>query len=228
MDDLINFVANAQIPVRNRSRKCPYVEIIDPGHGGIIDGKYVTAPDKMWKHPGFTFYEGVFNRAVAWRHAQDMFANNRSYEIVVYNNHDISRLERVARAKDIHKEALKAGFKTYYHSIHGNAFGVQSVKGVEVYTSPGTTKSDPVATVYYYQLAKLGWNMRPCFQDGDPDKEARFTVLTETPMPAILSETGFFSNPEEAKLMSELFTVNQIALLMTQADQRVQQLNLLG
>ena len=40
--------------------------LISSGHGGMIDGKYVTAPNKMFTFPdGFVFYEGVFNRLVA-------------------------------------------------------------------------------------------------------------------------------------------------------------------
>jgi N-acetylmuramoyl-L-alanine amidase len=47
--------------------------------------------------------------------------------------------------------------------------------------------------------------MRPSMGDGDPDKEAKFTVLMDTSMPAILSENFFMTNYRECHeiLMSE-------------------------
>jgi N-acetylmuramoyl-L-alanine amidase len=36
--------------------------------------------------------------------------------------------------------------------------------------------------------------MRQSTSDGDPDKEAKFTVLMDTTMPAILSENFFMTN----------------------------------
>ena len=41
--------------------------VLDPGHGGIDrNGKYTTAPAKMYKFPnGEVAYEGVLNRAIA-------------------------------------------------------------------------------------------------------------------------------------------------------------------
>ena len=41
--------------------------------------------------------------------------------------------------------------------------------------------------------------MRTCLGDGDVDKEANYTVLTDTHMPAILTESFFYDNEEECK-----------------------------
>ena len=42
-----------------------YTWLIDAGHGGFMDGEYVTAPAKMYEHsPEEIFYEGVFNRQI--------------------------------------------------------------------------------------------------------------------------------------------------------------------
>ena len=43
--------------------------------------------------------------------------------------------------------------------------------------------------------------MRTDYSDGYADKEARFTVLTKTKMPAILTENFFFDNEADCKLM---------------------------
>ena len=39
--------------------------------------------------------------------------------------------------------------------------------------------------------------------DGDPDYEARFTVLVKTNMPAVLSENLFFDNFLDASILEE-------------------------
>jgi N-acetylmuramoyl-L-alanine amidase len=47
--------------------------ILDPGHGGMIDGQYQTAPKKMFQHDnGEIAYEGVINRNVV-NFAMDLF-----------------------------------------------------------------------------------------------------------------------------------------------------------
>jgi N-acetylmuramoyl-L-alanine amidase len=48
------------------------VWILDPGHGGMIDGKYQTFPNKMCDHGDFIFYEGVFNRQIVVKLAKKL------------------------------------------------------------------------------------------------------------------------------------------------------------
>jgi len=215
------------MPVRNLNEQNPVVVLLDPGHGGMINGKYVTAPDKMADHGFFTFYEGLWNRVVVWMTAQVMFLNNQSYHIIVPEDKDITVYERVRRAEAIAKEFRGTVYKPYYHSVHGNAHGQSQANGVEIYTSPGYTKSDPIATLYYQQLIKLGWKMRNDFSDGDPDKEERFYVLVNTSMPAILSETGFYTNPEEVRRMMNMDNIKMIAELFVRAHKEVVHLNLI-
>lgn len=209
----------------------PVMVLLDPGHGGWKDGKYTTAPNKMSKFPDFEFYEGVWNRMLTWTHAELLYHSGYSYNILVSENDDVTLQERVRRAVRISKLIFDpedhTPFKFYYHSIHANAFGVESVSGIEVWTSPGQTKSDVVATLFYRKLAQLGWNMRAEMGDGDPDKEENFYVLKETPMPAILTETGFYTNRIEAIKMLDLFNINRIAHLFTEAHAEVVKLHLL-
>jgi len=43
----------------------PLMILLDAGHGGIIEGEYVTAPSKQFKHQdGSWAYEGVINRQI--------------------------------------------------------------------------------------------------------------------------------------------------------------------
>lgn len=205
--------------------------IIDSGHGGFSNnGKYVTAPKKMFKHKNFTFYEGVWNRAVAWSLADKLGNTQRNYIILCAGYNDISLIERVQNVARVAKLVKAKGLKPYVHSIHANAFGMESVNGVEVYTSPGESDSDPLAAIYFEQLSKLGWRMRPDYSHVGPDKEARFTMLTGPEaydVPAILTETGFYTNEEQAIEMCMPDTIDHIVELMLQADIQIDYKDLL-
>lgn len=90
-------------------------------------------------------------------------------------------------------------------SLHCNSAVNSSAKGYEVWTSPGDTQGDKLATCLYQQIAaefsdRAG---RTDYSDSDPDKEARFYVLVHTEAPACLVEMAFISNDEEAALLAD-------------------------
>ena len=90
-------------------------------------------------------------------------------------------------------------------SLHCNSAANQSAEGYEVWTSPGNTLGDKLATCIYGQIAaefpdRAG---RTDYSDGDPDKESRFYVLVHTDAPACLVEMAFISNDEEAGLLAD-------------------------
>ena len=90
-------------------------------------------------------------------------------------------------------------------SIHCNSAVSPNAEGYEVWTSPGDTQGDVLATCIYKQIAaefpdRAG---RTDYSDGDPDKESRFYVLVHTDAPACLVEMAFISNDEEAALLSD-------------------------
>ena len=90
-------------------------------------------------------------------------------------------------------------------SIHCNSAVSPNAAGYEVWTSPGDTEGDALATCIYAQIAiefpdRTG---RADYSDGDPDKESRFYVLVHTNAPACLVEMAFISNDEEAALLSD-------------------------
>lgn len=207
----------------------PQMLLIDMGHGALDkSGKYVT-PGKRAAHPDFAFYEGVWTRAIGWTLARKMYNSSRNYAVLTYGYKDIPLAMRVLGATQFSNIARMNGKKIYLMSIHGNAFGVESVNGVEIFTSPGDTMSDPIATVYYNELKKLGWKMRPGFGDGDPDKEARFTMLTgpeKYGIPAILPEIGFYTNEKQVREMCLPQTMDKIAEILRNADVRLNELNI--
>ena len=90
-------------------------------------------------------------------------------------------------------------------SLHCNSATNQKAKGYEVWTSPGNTLGDKLATCIYGQIAaefpdRTG---RTDYSDGDPDKESRFYVLVHTDAPACLVEMAFISNDAEAALLAD-------------------------
>lgn len=174
---------------------------LDPGHGGIVNGEYTTAPAKMFDHGSFTFYEGVFNRAMALQISEKLMENGISHAFTTDSNYDASLPLRTTRANSLQR--LYKDKKHLYISIHGNAAGTNNASGIEVFTSPGDTGADVYATNIYNSLNGMGWKMRSDYSDGDPDKEERFYVLVYTKMPAVLVEYGFFTNREQAILMME-------------------------
>ena len=88
-------------------------------------------------------------------------------------------------------------------SLHCNSAENPSAEGYEIWTSPGQTGGDRLATCIYGQIAaefpdRAG---RTDYSDGDPDKESRFYVLVHTDAPACLVEMAFISNDAEAALL---------------------------
>ena len=90
-------------------------------------------------------------------------------------------------------------------SLHCNSAENPSAEGYEIWTSPGQTEGDRLATCIYKQIAaefpdRAG---RTDYSDGDPDKESRFYVLVHTDAPACLVEMAFISNDAEAALLAD-------------------------
>lgn len=171
-----------------------YLWLLDNGHGGVIDGLYQTEGKRSprWDDDEI-LYEGEFNRAIVNRLTEMLTRDRIHYVNIAPELEDISLNKRVKRANGYHEQG-----SCIYVSIHANAGGG---KGYEVYTSPGETKSDKVATVFYDEFEKEFPNvrMRSDHSDGDVDKEANFYVLKNTRMPAILTENFFMDNVQECR-----------------------------
>lgn len=191
------------------------VPIIDAGHGGLDkNGKYVTAPSKMYefKKNGkiyMTAYEGVINRKIGGFLADLLDeAKIKYYENTLETFKDVPLADRVRFANETYKKDRNA----YFLSIHSNAAGVKSpgagskARGFEIFTSRGQTKSDDLAAIAakWYKRELSDFRFRQDMVDGDADKEADFYVLRKTACPAFLVENLFFDNEEEAEfLLSE-------------------------
>jgi N-acetylmuramoyl-L-alanine amidase len=88
---------------------------------------------------------------------------------------------------------------------------------MEVWTSPGKTRSDALATAIGEALASTfpAVPMRRDDSDFDLDKEGRLYVLTQTICPAVLVECGFVSNDAEAVRLKDPATILNLALAIS-------------
>ncbi|MEZ4792151.1 MAG: N-acetylmuramoyl-L-alanine amidase [Gelidibacter sp.] len=168
------------------------IVLLDNGHGGLINGVYQTAGKYIDYKTDGTIYEGEFNRAIVNGIIEKLTRLNIPYVNIAPEYWDVRLETRVKRANDYPAN------KSFYLSIHSNAGGGS---GCEIYTSPGQTKSDGIASIFGEEFIKAfpSKPLRTDYSDGDLDKERRFYVLTKTKMPAVLTENFFMDNFDEYK-----------------------------
>lgn len=166
--------------------------LLDNGHGYETPGK--RSP--IWDD-GRQLFEWEFNRDMVARIILKCYrAGIRSVKLVP-ETFDVPLDERCKRA-NLWYDRCKGN--CVFISIHANAGGGT---GFEVYTTPGQTQADPIATKLIERLQQdfPEIKMRKDMSDGDPDKEAGFYVLKHTKAPAILVENLFMDNEKDCRLL---------------------------
>lgn len=168
--------------------------LLDFGHGVNTPGKRspITADGRQ-------LMEFESNRRIGHIVARKLDKKGISNEIIVHELFDVKLSQRVARVNHI---ALRHGVKNcLLLSLHSNAGGGT---GFEFFTSPGKTMSDEYAEIFCEEAAELGFPVRTDTTDGDKDKEANFTMITDTLCPAILVENLFMDTDKDLEfLLSE-------------------------
>lgn len=198
----------------------PLHVFLDPGHGAMNPetGQPVTPGKRAPESFGVPLIEGVFNREVCSLLEALICKEEPSWnvEYVAHSWQDTLLQERVAYANTRTQELRKEGKKVpVYVSVHGNAAGQIGLgHGLEVYTSPGETLSDTLATYLVEEWGELfpGVRLRRDYSDSDPDKEAPFYVLVNTICPAILSENFFMDTRKNYLKMLDPETHDLLAL----------------
>lgn len=164
--------------------------ILDAAHGKNTPGK--CSPDK-------THFEWKWSREIVKRLAEELEKN--SFEVDYSNKTDIE----IGLTKRVQNTNKIEGKNNLFFSLHNNASRNDGrwgdATGVEIWTLPGRQlKSDYWATVIFYGLKsdfpELKFREDP--SDGDPDKEAKLTVLT-CKCPATLLEWGFQDTKSDLK-----------------------------
>lgn len=166
-----------------------------PGHGGVIDGKYVTAPNKMYIFPdGLEVYEGEINRFIVettvalsdWEPGIDCIN-------LVPEDKDISLSERVRRIERVKKEQELLGNRFVVFEIHCNAFD-GTARGYECFTTRKDNFSDTMANIWIEE-------MKAQFPDAKcrGHRQKDFKVIRESPAYAVLTEHFFFDNRQDVE-----------------------------
>lgn len=183
-----------------------HIPCIFPGHGGYVDGTYVTKPSKMHTfEDGLTVEEGVINRQICRKVGK--YLNSVGFPYIYIDTELDTPLKTKTEIAERYQSTIGNCFLL---DIHNNAGGGT---GSEVYTSPGDTASDPISTAIYKEVDKIkDWEVRPDYQDGDPDKEAKFYVLMNTYLPSVLFEGGFMDTRSDAEFITSDGGQNKLAL----------------
>ena len=165
---------------------------INPGHGGNDSGavgKNLKEADVNMKL-ALELYNRPWNNVLLsrWYGTGGLWKKNFASEA----------LERICRDANDWQADL-------FVSIHCNAEDSGVARGWEIWTTPGQTSSDKLATFIYSGVQNMFpyMKLRNDMSDGDVDKESNFYVLKNTNMMAVLIETAFISNSEDETLLGE-------------------------
>jgi len=174
--------------------------IVDPGHGGHDPGAVNLAVGVQEKALNLQIAITLYRRLLDAGHSGRMTRTDDRFLVLS---------DRVAIANRQHPDA--------FVSIHCNAAANKDAFGMEVWTSPGKTRSDALATAIGEALAATfpAVPMRRDDSDFDLDKEGRLYVLTQTACPAVLVECGFVSNDAEAVRLKDPVTIRNLALAIS-------------
>lgn len=185
--------------------------LLDPGHGGVIDGNIMT-PGKGYFSERTKFSEGVYNRMIVHGVAFHLTHMNIPVEILVPESNDVRLGNRINRANKKHAERNCILF-----SIHQNAFSDPSAHGAEFFTSRGETASDAMAEHMGRRFASSFPNRKLRRDHIDEySKDRNFLILVHTNCPAVLTEWGFMTNPQDRKyLLSFQGITDQIGFLVS-------------
>lgn len=187
-----------------------FLWLFDAGHGGVVNGKYVTKGKRspIWSD-GSQYFEGVGNRNIVKLLMQKLQSRGvECIDILEGSQEDISLQNRAYKANQIYYNDSRA----ILISIHSDGFTKESANGFSVYTSVGETKSDKIATKFSknMELYFPKHKSRKDYTDNDADKEANFYIIKKTNCPAVLIENFFMTNYRECKLLMDTEFINRL------------------
>lgn len=191
---------------KNKSEYEDCLVILDAGHGGLINGKYVTPGKRspIWSD-GSQYFEGIGNREIRNYIAEYLNTFNINYLYLSSGEVDVPLRVRTDTENKLYRENNSR--KVLVYSIHSNGASSSQAHGLEFFTSKGETKSDLAATCiakrFMDEFPEV--SLRKDMSDGDIDKESNLWITRKTIAPCVLGEHFFHTNEKECKeiLMTE-------------------------
>jgi N-acetylmuramoyl-L-alanine amidase len=165
---------------------------IDPGHGGVDPGAIGPTGLK----------EKDVNLAVGLKLAELL---KPIAEVKLTRTRDVA-----VSLKD--RAAIANSFGCdYFISVHANSFKDRKVGGVETWAYAKGGQGEKLAKAVQAELVKVTG-----FANRGVKFNSGFAVLRDTRAPAILTESGFISNPAEEKLLKTGAFRDKIAMAIAQ------------
>jgi N-acetylmuramoyl-L-alanine amidase len=216
---------------QNHKAKSNWCIGVSAGHGGFLKGEYLTKGKQFHHegkelHYGGYFYEGVWNRIIADKLCARLKEEQMVYKKFYHEYEDWS-LEKKSNMVNHHHVNVQ---KVLLFELHSNGSSHHNAEGFSVYTSPGQTDSDVLATKIWEEMEKIsnkfGFKMRKqSYKDGDVDYEEKFWMCVKTACPTILLECLFFDYLKDVEiLMNEHFQnayVEALLLVAMWADKNM-------
>ena len=152
---------------------------IDPGHSGLVEPGACAGE----------FTEATLNLVIANYLVLEL--KKLGYSVCLTRSCEIQSDSLIERC-DLANESEA----NYFVSIHCNSAGAATAKGVETYHYHSSEAGAALATAVQTELVNLHYTKDRGI------KEASFTVLKYTNMPAILVECAFMSNDEDLSILT--------------------------
>ncbi|EGO65313.1 N-acetylmuramoyl-L-alanine amidase [Acetonema longum] len=185
------FLAGDIVDVRELTALNGACIVIDPGHGGFDAGA------SRQKH-----IEKEINLAISLKLAE--IVSKAGAHVVMTRESDIDYYERSkgkgGKRRDIERriDIINGARGNVYISIHANAIPASRWTGAQVFYNPALPESKFLAEAMQEALKDFPpGNKRQAKQD------LNILLLNRTTIPGVLIETGYLSNPQEAKHLSD-------------------------
>lgn len=165
--------------------------ILDSGHNEYVKGK-CNGDFKEWD----------FNNKMQYKikkrlenHGIEVFLTNPNPE----KKDEIGLSKRSVLANDYWAKKNKP--KAIFISLHGNAFSNSTARGTETYhATNASATSKTFAKTLNDEVVKTMQSLDKNAKDRGV-KAQDFTVIYKASMPSVLVEYGFYSNPEDLKIL---------------------------
>ncbi len=173
------------------------IVMIDPGHGG---------PDVGANR------NGVYEKDITLAMSKELgkILQQMGYAVAYTRTKDID-LDLESRVQIAESARASVFVSVHVNSLESN---VSQVNGVETYYAPGASLGKSLANLVHNQIiASTGANDRGV-------RSARFYVIRNTSMPAILVETGYITNTSESsRLVNSSYQEQMAAAIAKGVDQ---------